>query len=215
MFDDIKAAIFDVDGTILDSLSLWDEVPALYLKTLGVDAKPELSKQVFNMTFEEGSSFIKQEYNLSEDVEEIRKGILDTATEQYLSFIQPKDETLKVIRQLKENGVTLTVATSASRHHVEGSFKRLGILDFFEKIFCSSEIGKSKKEPDIYLMAADYMGMKPEETCVFEDALFAIHTAKASGFKTCGVYDDFSKSDWPEIERNADYTLGMPKSDKM
>ena len=207
MFENIKGAIFDADGTLLDSLPVWEIVPALYLKTVGVNAKPELPKQVFAMTFEEGSAFIKKEYGLTQSEDEIKKGILETANEQYKSSIPLKNGIKELLEDLHAKGIPMCVASSSQRFQLEPAFKRLGIFDYFEEIFCSSEIGVSKTEPDIYLKASERMGTLPEETCVFEDALFAILTAQKAGFKTCGVFDELSAGDWYSICQKTDWQI--------
>ena len=206
MFEEIRGAIFDLDGTILDSLPVWKVLPALYLEQFGIKADPELPRQVYHLTFEEGAAFIKKQYSMNLDAEEIKKGILAAADRQYAEIIPAKKEVLKIIRGFRERGIPMAVASSASRLHVETSLKRLGILEWFSGIFCSSEIGKSKSDPSIYLMAAESIGTAPDETCVFEDALFAARTAKNAGFKTCGVYDESTVPDWEELSALADYT---------
>ena len=99
----------------------------------------------------------------------------------------------------------MTVATSNNKEEVEAAFKRTGLSSYFERIFTCEEVGAGKTKPDIYLEAAKYMGTKPEETIVFEDVLHAVRTAKKAGFLVVGLYDEASKTEQEQIQKEADW----------
>lgn len=189
----IKGAIFDVDGTVLNSMPMWDHAGERYLASLGVTAEPDLEKVLFALTMEQGATYIKEHYNLNLSVEEIRQGINDTIRNFYAHEVMPKPGIAELLEYFSLHGVSMTIATSTDRCHIEAALERLKLLHYFKKIYTSSEVGIGKDHPTIYLLAAKCMGTKPEETWVFEDACHAARTAYQAGFQVVGVYDESSK----------------------
>lgn len=199
----IKGAIFDIDGTLLDSMPVWVEAGERYLKSRGIVPERALGKKMFSMTMEEGARYLKETYQIPEGTTVIADGINRQIEKFYLYEAELKRGAEDFLAYLKEKPVRLTAATSSDRYLVEAAFLRLGVEKYFDKIFTCTETGAGKDEPKIYLEAAFCMGTKPEETLVFEDALHAIETSAASGFKTVGVYDASSGHRQEEIRRKA------------
>lgn len=200
----MKGIIFDVDGTLLDSMRIWDEAGARYLRKKGITAEGNLGEILFSMTMEEGAEYLKQNYGLQEDIPSIVKGINETVSDFYQNEVTLKVGAKELIAYYKANGIPMTIATSSDLKVIEKALKRVGILDDMQAIFTCSEIGVGKDKPDIYYTAAAYMKTNIEDTYVFEDALHAIKTAKEAGFHTIGVYDRMSDKVQEQIKQIAD-----------
>lgn len=200
-------AIFDLDGTILDSMMIWDNAGEMFLNSIGIKAESGLGKIMFSMSMTKGAGFLKDRYDLGLTVEEIVAGINCTIEDFYYNQVQLKDGAEQLLRNMKQAGIKMTAATSSDRQIVVGALKRLRVLNCFEKIFTCTEIGAGKEKPDIYLAAAEYMGILPKDTWVFEDALHAIRTAKSAGFRTVGIYDASSLENWEEMKVISDISF--------
>lgn len=203
----IKGAIFDLDGTILDSMPVWDNVAEMFLNSMGIKAEPGLSKIMFSMSMTEGAEFLKDSYGLDMDIDEILMGINHTIEDFYYYQVQLKKGVEQFLKDMKQAGIKMVAATSNDRQVVERALKRLNVMNYFDRIFTCTEIGTGKSKPDIYLAAAEYMGTLPKDIWIFEDALYAIKTAKNAGFRTVGVYDASSMEDLEEIEAISDIYL--------
>ena len=196
----IKGAIFDVDGTVLDSMTIWEHAGEVYLKNLGIEPEAELGQRTFAMSMEEGAQYLKDTYGLSKSIAGILDDINGVIREFYCYRAPLKPGIRDYLDGLWEKGIRITVATSTDRPLIEAAFARLGIADYFEQIFTCSEVGIGKQQPEIYHRAAAVMGTVPGETLVFEDALHAIETADKAGYQTVGVYDAFSLAKQEKIK---------------
>lgn len=203
----IVGAIFDLDGTILDSMPAWEHAPERYLTGLGIDAEPGLGKTMFSMSMKEGAEYLKNRYGLEEDLNAIIEGVNRAVIYFYHERIPLKEGASDFLSALKQAGVKITAATASDRHIVEKALNRLKAIDYFDRIFTCTEVGAGKAKPDIYLAAAGHMGTLPRDTWVFEDSLYAIKTAKDAGFRTVGVYDASSAQDRDEIRKICDIYL--------
>ena len=192
----IKGAIFDMDGTLLDSMPVWEHACEHYLEKKGIVAEKNLSEILFSMSM--------GEYELSESVDAIIDGVNAIVYEAYEKDVMQKLGVEAFLQQLHEAGIPMVVATSSDRAMAEVAFERTGLMPYFKKIFTCSEVGAGKSKPDIYFAAAECLGTKPEDTWVFEDACYAIETAKNAGFRTVGLFDATSEKDRERIQKLAD-----------
>ena len=204
----IKGVIFDIDGTLLDTMPFWTDVGARYLKSVHVEAREGLGRILFSMTLEEGTRYLKEAYSLPYTEEEIRRGVLDQIAHFYQQEADFKPGMKEILRKYHEAGTPMVLATTNDRQLAVDAFTRLGVMDWFHGIYTATELNTSKKEPFIYETAARSMGTLIEETAVYEDVLHAIATAKKAGFHTVAVYDSCSEDDWDEIIEIADETIG-------
>ena len=202
----IRGAIFDVDGTLLDSMGIWQVAGIRYLESIQVEPEPGLSEILYPMTIEEGVLYVKEHYHLQLE-EEITHGLLMVVREFYYKEVQPKEGVKKFLQKLQDNHILMNVATAGHKEYAAAALVRLGMDHYFQDILTCSELGKGKHEPDIYLQCAAALGRKPEEIAVFEDAGYAIETAKKAGFITVGVRDMSNGDDWQQIKETADYVL--------
>ena len=202
--EDIKGIIFDCDGVLLDSLMIWEDLGARYLRSKGKVPEEGLAETLFSMSLEQGAEYLNRNYDLGETAEEIGQGLQDMLRDLYFYEVLAKPGAAELLETLSKRGLRVTAATSSPREHIERALERNGMLGYIERIFTNSEVGTSKHSPDIYNIAAESMGTKPGETVVFEDSLYALKTAADAGYHTVGVYDSHGESDQEGLERTAD-----------
>ena len=201
----IKGIIFDIDGVLLDSLGIWDDLGARYLQSIGVKPEEGLNEILFSMSMEQGASYLNEHYDLQKSDAEVHMGLSQMLEDFYFNEVLPKPGAKELLEFVKSKGIKVTAATSSPRIHIEKALERNGMLKFFEKIFTNSEVGASKHSPEIYNAAAAFLGTKPSETLVFEDSLYALKTAKNAGFNTVGVYDIKGESDQEGVRNTGDH----------
>ena len=185
----LKGAIFDLDGTLLDSMFIWETIGEDYLRALGKEPHEDLKETFMTLTLEEAAEYYRTHYGVTLSVKEIVDGVNAMVEEIYRTRVTLKHGVAEYLRLLKENGARMCIATVTDRYLVEETLERLGILHYFSEIFTCAEVGYGKDKPIIYRKALEHLGTPREETFVFEDSLFALKTAKADGFTTVGVYD--------------------------
>ena len=203
----IRGAIFDVDGTLLDSSAVWDDAGAKYLASIGITAEEGLGRKLFEMSLDEGAVYMKETYHLQQSREEILAGVLQVVEDFYYDEAPLKEGAADFVYSLADRGIPMVIASSSKKEHIEAALKRLGIRHHFRKIFTCNEVGIGKHDPKIFMEASALLGTLPGETWVVEDGLYAMKTAKAAGFRVLGVYDEASSEDWEEIEKTADLAM--------
>ena len=203
----IKGAIFDVDGTLLDSMSIWMDAGARYLRSIHVEPETNLSEVLWNMSIPEGVAYVKEHYSLSLSEEEITGGILSTVRDFYLYEAPLKPGVEAFLEQLNHRGIPMVIATSSDKRYVKAAFARTGIDRYFKRIFTCEEMGASKMKPKIYKEAGKYLGYPPEEIFVFEDVIHAVQSAKKAHFPVVGLYDEASEKDREAMQAECDVYL--------
>ena len=198
-----KGAIFDVDGTLLDSMPIWDDASERFLSGLGVKAEPGLSDIMFRMSLDEGAAYLKSAYGLDLSEQEIKDGILGVIRDFYFYQAQLKPGAGEFLAQMKAREIPMYIATSSNREHIRAAFERLGFYDYFDGMITCEEAGAGKSDPRIFLLAADRMGLEPADIFVFEDVIHAIRTANSAGFVTAGVFDPASSDDNAAIRQES------------
>ena len=192
----IKAAVFDMDGTLIDSLMLWDitweTFGARYLNGKKFIPRPEDDKRFRTLTLAESMDLLHSKYGLGKNGSEL----LDIANELTLNFYQNevklKPGALEFLSYCKANGTKMCIASATAPHLIDAAVEHCGIKKYFEDILSCADIGKGKEEPDVFLLACKALGQAPSETWLFEDSLTAIETATRIGMKTVGVYDAYN-----------------------
>lgn len=199
----INAAIFDMDGTFLDSMPYWMNAGSFFLESLQIKGEENLGEKLLDMTLPEGCIYLKEKYSLNLSPEQIEEKIKNILLSVYTNEISFKGTSLSFLKKLKESGSKIAVCTHTERSLFSPAFKRLGLENFFDYVISAKEFGFSKSHPEIFFHVAEKLNSKPEETWVFEDALYAIITAKRAGFKTAGIFDSSSQKDEEKIKKIA------------
>lgn len=202
----IRGAIFDLDGTLLDSMFIWDTIGEDYLRTLGKEPHEDLRETFMTLTLEEAAEYYREHYGVTLSAKEIVDGVNTMVEGIYRTKVTLKPGVTEYLRRLKENGVKMCIATVTDRYLVEETLERFGVRWFFSEIFTCAEVGCGKDKPIIYRKALEYLGTTKEETYVFEDSMFALETVKADGFSAVGIYDRHENRQG-ELKRLADYYI--------
>lgn len=203
----IDAVIFDLDGTLLDSMGIWENVDRNFLKENGVEPPEGVSDIVKKMTIQDSAMYFKERFRLSHSCEYIIDRIEEMVADEYRLHIPLKKGAYEAVMECQKKGIRMCVATATYNRLAYSALERLGILSSFDFVMTCSDVGAGKDNPLIFFKAAEKMECVPERTLVVEDSLHCIKTAKSAGFITAGVYDSVSDGDWQEIRRNCDISL--------
>ena len=203
----IKGVIFDVDGVLLNSMPVWENLGELYLNSLGLEAEKDLGEILFTMSLEEGAEYLITQYGIDKSVEEVVNGLNREVRDFYAEKVPLKEGVRQYLSEFRERGIPMVIATSGDRKNTEAALRRLKVLSYFQGIYTCSEIGIGKDQPDIYFAAALQLDTEPGETWVFEDAFHALRTAHSAGFKTVAVYDKSNDRNLAQIWNTADIYL--------
>lgn len=200
----MRGAIFDIDGTILNSMSMWIDVTLKFLENIDVHMTREECEKFQTMTLEESLPMIKHDYGITMSDEEITEEFKRMVVDEYKTSVQPKPGAAEYIHKLHDDGVKIAVATSGYEGVWKSAFERIGILDCISAAAYSAEVGVNKSNPDIYLLAAKRLGVEPAECVVFEDILPGIEGAKKGGFTACAVWDKSNDAETDALKSAAD-----------
>ncbi|HNU79567.1 MAG TPA: HAD family phosphatase [Bacillota bacterium] len=192
MYKDIKAVIFDVDGTLIDSMWIWKQVDIEFLGKRGIPLPERLQMEIEGMSYSETAVYFKERFNLPESLEEIKEEWRLMAEDYYKWHIQLKSGAKEFLKLLYDKGLTLGIATSNSRELVDCMLANHGIRKYFSNIRTSCEVEKGKPYPDVYLKVAEDMGIDPCRCLVFEDTLSGVMAAKSAGMRVFAMADEIS-----------------------
>ena len=207
MFKNIQGAIFDMDGTLVDSMWLWEDIDKKYLNKKNISFTVELKNTLQNMTLDEAARYLKNSFNLTESIPEIQKEWYNMLLDEYSNNISLKPGAKDFLHLLKREKIKMALATSNYKKIAEISLKKNKIYNLFDSIVTTKDVKKGKSFSDIYLMAADKLCLNPKCCAVFEDTLSAIKVAKSTGMTVVGVYDTYSQLQWEKIKACADTTI--------
>ena len=204
----LQSAIFDMDGTLLDSMGAWRGLVPELAERSGAVLTDEVRSCLKTMTTQEAAAFCKERWGLTWDEAEITAWFEDRMRQFYSTQVQLKPGVEKFLSLLKMEGVWMYVASATGRSLVELALRHTGIDGYFRGIITSHEVGVGKGEsPEIFERAMRRLQSNKKDTVIFEDSLHAIRTAKAAGFRVAAVYDPSARQDEAEIRRLADYYI--------
>ena len=204
-----QGAIFDMDGTILESMGIWQEVTTNFMTSRNLPIIKEDMEAYKEMTLDESMAYIKKKYALSESEKELNNEFNKLVRNAYFYDVQPKPGVREYMKKIKDSGVKIAIATSGYRELCEVAMKRLGMAELIDAYAISAEVGVNKSNPDIYLLAAERIGIAPEKCMVFEDIVMGIKGAKKAGMQTTAIYDEWNKEDSEILKSVADrYIMG-------
>ena len=196
MLTQIKGAIFDMDGTLIDSLMVWDVIwDAFGKQFLGGKKFPITDaddKAIRTMTLQDGMEYLHTKYGIGKDGAELLDAANTIILDFYANEVELKDGVLEFLEYCRSNGIKMCVASATALPLIHIAMEHCQIKEYFTDVLSCAEIGKGKDEPDIYMLAQSRLGTSTEETCVFEDSHIAIATADRLGMKTVGIYDKYN-----------------------
>ncbi len=202
---EVDAVIFDLDGTLLDSLWAWKDSGVNYLRSIGIEPPADLQAKLEEMSLMDGANYLKETYQLAEPPEVILERTLAPIKHRYMYEILPMPDVVEQLARLKAQGVKMAVATASHGEFAQAALKRLGMLDYFEFIITCDEVGIGKTSPKVYEVAQERLGTARERTLVAEDALYALETAHKAGFLTAAIEELHSLHQQVEKRNIADY----------
>ncbi len=201
----IKAVIFDLDGSMVDSMWIWRSIDIEYLGRFGIALPDKLQADIEGMSFSETATYFKKRFALPDSLEQIKEDWNRMAWDKYEREVPLKKGVKELLDYCKANGILLGIATSNSRQLVETVVRAHHLESYFDCIMTACEVEKGKPAPDIYLAVSDTLKVSPADCLVFEDIVPGIQAGIAAGMKVCAVYDQYSAYQDDEKRRQADY----------
>lgn len=207
MFEGIKAVLFDLDGTVIDSMWMWEAIDVEYLGRFGIKFSKDYQTDIEGMSFNETAVYFKNRFGISDTLEQMKADWNAMAMDMYKNVIQPKPGVVDFLKKLKEKGIKTGIGTSNSMELCNTILQSKGLIHYFDSIHTANEVKAGKPSPDIYILVASELGVKPSECIVFEDLYQGICAGNNAGMKTCAVADEYSEATWGLKVESADYAI--------
>ena len=208
MLEKIKAVIFDLDGTLVDSMWLWKTIDMEYLSEKGVAVPEDLDtfkEELEGMGFTETAMFFKERFQIEDSLEEIKDTWLRMSRDKYCNEVSLKPGALEFLKELKQRGISVGISSSNSRELITEVLRAHKIENYFDCITTCCEVPKSKPAPDVYLKTAKGLHAEPQKCLVFEDVPLGILAGKNAGMKVCAIEDAYSKKQEKQKRELADW----------
>lgn len=200
----IKSYIFDLDGTLLDSMGVWTEIDVRFLSKRGILVPPDYQQSIMPMSPYESACYTIERFNLTDSPGDLLREWDDMAAYAYAHTVAIKPYAKEYLLALSTRGADMAVATSLTASLYEPALNNNGIGGLFRAVCSTAEVACGKTRPDVFLLAARRLGAAPADCIVFEDVLAAVRSAKSAGMTVYGIYDKTSDGDWGQIVAAAD-----------
>lgn len=207
MLENIRAVIFDLDGTLVDSMWMWESIDIEFLTARGLEMPENLKYEIEGISFAQTADYFIKRFGLKDTPQELMKIWNGMAYEKYCKEVPLKPGAKQFLDLLKEKGIRVGIGTSNSYELTGACLKAHDILEDIDYILTSDEVPNGKPAPDIYLMVAEHFGVAPEHCMVFEDIPNGMRAAISAGMKVCGVEDEFSTEQNPLKKELSDYYI--------
>ena len=207
MLENTDAVIFDLDGSLVDSMWMWRDIDIAYLARFQISLPEDLQNRIAGMSFSETAAYFKERFSLPDSLETIKADWNRMARDKYLYEVPLKPGAYEFLTGLKERGIALGIATSNSRQLVENIADVHNLHNYFSCIMTGCDVARWKPAPDIYLSVAETLIVSPSRCLVFEDILPGILAGKNAGMRVCAVEDDYSLPEKEEKKALADYYI--------
>lgn len=203
----VKAVIFDLDGSLVDSMWIWKTIDIEYLGKFGIELPPDLQDSIGGKSFTETAIYFKERFQISDSLEQIKEDWNRMAYDKYANEVPLKPGVREFLNYCREHQIRLGIATSNSRELVDNIVRTHDLADYFDCVMTGCEVAKGKPAPDIYLAVAKQLEVAPADCLVFEDIVQGIQAGKAAGMQVCAVDDAFSRAQEKEKRNLADYYI--------
>lgn len=207
MLSHIEAVLFDLDGTLVDSMWMWGAIDVEYLGRHGLTLPKDLQKAIEGMSFSETAIYFKKRFSLSESLEEIKAEWIAMSKEKYAHEVSLKPGAREFLEYLKSHGYKTGIATSNGRELLNAVVEGQGLSPYFQCLMTSCEAGAGKPAPDVYLKVAEELNIDPKNCLVFEDTPAGVRAGKAAGAKVCSIFDLYARERQAENRSLADYYI--------
>lgn len=207
MLQDIKAVIFDLDGSLVDSMWMWRAIDIEYLGRFGIPLPEDLQSRIEGMSFSETAVYFKEHFPIPDSIDQIKEDWNCMAWDKYANEVPLKPGIPEFLERCREEGIKLGIATSNSRQLVENIAKVHNLRDYFSCIMTGCDVAHGKPSPDIYLAVAEGLDCPSSQCLVFEDIIPGIQAGKAAGMRVCAVEDAYSVNDRERKKALADYYI--------
>ena len=207
MLEDIDAVIFDLDGSLVDSMWIWREIDIEYLGGFGIPLPENLQSKIEGMSFHETALYFKENFPIEDSLDKIKADWNRMAWDKYANQVPLKPGVAAFLEGCRESGIKLGIATSNSRELVGNIMQVHRLQDYFASIVTVCDVERCKPAPDVYLAAARQLQVLPERCLVFEDVLAGIQAGKNAGMRVCAVEDAYSMYVREEKKALADYYI--------
>ncbi|WP_303866103.1 HAD family phosphatase [Acetobacterium wieringae] len=202
-----QGIIFDLDGTLIDSMSAWENIGSDFLRKHGITPPDDLNETIKIMSFAESARYFIEVYGIAMTEEQVGDEINAMIRDNYARHIKLKPFVREVLDQYFNQGIKMGILTATHKSLTELILERFGLLDHFAFILTSGMTGLPKSQPEIYHRAVSQLNIPAQQIAIFEDALYCIRAARATGCQLVGVYDEASKNDWDEIRKLSDLSI--------
>lgn len=205
MLNNFDGVIFDLDGTLIDSMGIWHQIDIDYLGSKGIELPDDLQGKVEGKSFRETAIYFKERFKLTETIEEIMEVWNVMSFDMYTTKVTLKPGVINILEHIKKMGLKIGIATSNSTHLTTAVLKSMKIDKYFDAVVTGNDVKKGKPDPEIYLKAADRLDIQPSKCFVFEDIPSGILAGKNAGMTTCAVEDEYSSEAREKKIMLADY----------
>lgn len=203
----IEGAVFDLDGTLLDSSWVWEKVDEKFLGDRGFQVPDDYVDEISPLGAERVAVYTIERFGLNEDKDDIVREWIEMAKKEYATEVVCKPYAKEFLEELQKLNIKMAVATSSDRELFMKTLEREGILKYFQKIVTVDEVERGKGYPDIYEEAARRIKVNPHKCLVFEDILAGVTGASLGEFNVVAVFDEKSKHNWEKIKCISKYSI--------
>lgn len=207
MLDGIKGIIFDLDGTMVDSMWMWRQIDNEFMAAHGLDMTDELEEAIEGMSFRETAEYFVRTYPLKETADELMDIWVDMAIHKYRYEVPLKPGMAEFLPEMKRRGIRMGIATSNARILLDAVAQAHGLYEYMDAILTANEVKRGKPAPDVFLAVADKLDLEPADCLVFEDISQGIRAGLAAGMKVCAVSDEYSRAQEAQKRSLAHYYI--------
>lgn len=207
MLTGIRGIIFDLDGTMVDSMWMWRDIDIQFMQVHNLLYHEGLERDIEGMSFRETADYFVNTFGLTRSAEELMAIWVDMAMDKYMHEVPMKPGLSVFLREMKQRGMRMGIATSNDRGLLDAAANAHGLYDYIDEVLTANEVARGKPAPDVFLAVAEKLGILPQECLVFEDVPQGIRAGLAAGMKVCAVSDRYSQAQQEEKRALAHYYI--------